>query len=121
MDATECKKKGGMYKNGKCSIPKKTSSGIDNRLLIVVAIALFIIFLFYTGNDLFGAILLGGSFLILILLIPILIAIWIYKDAEKRGKNGALWLIIVILTSWFGVIIWFVVRPKSYSRQVVSK
>ena len=49
---------------------------------------------------------------IIIWIIFILIAIWVYKDAEKRGKSGALWLVIVILTGIIGLIIWFVVRPK---------
>ena len=41
----------------------------------------------------------------------ILIAIWVYKDAEKRGSSGALWLILVILLGIIGIIIWLVVRP----------
>ncbi|MBU4256282.1 MAG: hypothetical protein KKB04_03365, partial [Candidatus Thermoplasmatota archaeon] len=49
---------------------------------------------------------------IIMLIISIAIAIWVYKDAEKRGKSGALWLVIVVLTSIIGLIIWFVVRPK---------
>lgn len=40
----------------------------------------------------------------------ILVAIWVYRDAEKRGKSGALWLIIVILLGIIGLIIWLVVR-----------
>ena len=47
----------------------------------------------------------------IIFVIGILIAIWVYKDAEKRGSSGVLWLIIVILTSIVGLIIWLVVRP----------
>ncbi len=43
--------------------------------------------------------------------IAILIAIWVYKDAEKRGSNGALWLIIVILLGIIGIIIWLLIRP----------
>jgi uncharacterized membrane protein len=44
-------------------------------------------------------------------IIAIVIAIWVYRDAEKRGKSGALWLIIIIITGLIGLIIWFVVRP----------
>jgi len=44
-------------------------------------------------------------------IIAILIAIWVYKDAEKRGSSGVLWLIIVILTGIIGLIIWLVIRP----------
>ena len=44
-------------------------------------------------------------------IIFIVIAIWVYRDAEKRGSNGVLWLIIVIITGIIGIIIWLVVRP----------
>lgn len=60
----------------------------------------------------------AGSMLVVCVLVPIiwliisvLIGIWVYKDAEKRGESGALWLIIIILTSIIGLIIWMVVRP----------
>lgn len=41
----------------------------------------------------------------------LLVAIWVYRDAEKRGKSGALWLIIVIILGLIGIIIWLIVRP----------
>jgi len=41
----------------------------------------------------------------------ILVAIWVYKDAEKRGSSGVLWLILVILLGLIGIIIWLVIRP----------
>ncbi len=53
---------------------------------------------------------------IVIFIVSLLIAIWVYKDAEKRGKSGALWLIIVLLSGIIGLIIWFVVRPKEIVR-----
>jgi hypothetical protein len=42
--------------------------------------------------------------------IALLLAIWVYKDAEIRGENGALWLILVLLTGWIGLIIWLIIR-----------
>lgn len=48
---------------------------------------------------------------IVMLIIVIVLAVWVYKDAEKRGSSGALWLIIVIFTNILGLIIWLVVRP----------
>ncbi|MDH7507188.1 MAG: zinc-ribbon domain-containing protein [Candidatus Thermoplasmatota archaeon] len=67
----------------------------------------------YTSVDqgIFG---LGGlicGVIIVIWIIFILIAIWVYKDAEKRGSSGVLWLIIVIITGIIGIIIWLIVRP----------
>ncbi|KYK26652.1 hypothetical protein AYK20_03315 [Thermoplasmatales archaeon SG8-52-1] len=46
----------------------------------------------------------------------LLVAIWVYKDAEKREKSGVMWIIIVILLGVIGFIIWLLVRgevPKS--------
>ena len=61
-------------------------------------------------------------FLVLILLIPlilfILVAVWMYRDANYRGMNGGIWVIVLILASLFGsfigglivVIIYLLVR-----------
>jgi membrane protease YdiL (CAAX protease family) len=48
---------------------------------------------------------------IIIYVVFILIGIWVYKDAKKRGSSGALWLVIVLLTGIIGIIIWLVIRP----------
>ena len=48
---------------------------------------------------------------LIFLIIGIVLAVWVYKDAQKRGSSGALWLIIVLLTGIIGLIIWLVVRP----------
>ena len=40
-----------------------------------------------------------------------LLLLGVYRDAEKRGSSGALWLIIVIFTGIIGLIIWLVIRP----------
>ena len=52
-----------------------------------------------------------GIFMLVWFVIWILVAIWVYRDAEKRGSSGILWLIIVILLGLIGIIIWLVVRP----------
>jgi len=52
---------------------------------------------------------------VIILVVFILIAIWVYRDAESRGMSGVLWLIVVILLSWIGLIIYFVVRKPKLS------
>ena len=48
---------------------------------------------------------------VVMFIIWIVLAIWVYKDAEKRDSSGALWLIIVIVTGIIGLIIWLIVRP----------
>ncbi len=47
---------------------------------------------------------------IVTLIVGILLGIWVYRDAESRGMSGALWLIIVLIGSIVGLIIYLVVR-----------
>jgi len=54
--------------------------------------------------------------IILIYAIQIAIAIWVYRDAKKRGEDALLWLLIVLLTGLIGLIIYVLVRgDKSYN------
>jgi len=39
-----------------------------------------------------------------IFIVAILLAVWVYRDAEKRGESGILWLIIVLITGIIGLI-----------------
>ena len=43
-------------------------------------------------------------------IIAILLCIWVYRDAERRGMNGVLWLIIVLIAGLIGLIIYLIVR-----------
>ena len=45
------------------------------------------------------------------LAINIAILIWVYKDAQARGAEPMLWLILVFFTGLIGLIIWLCVRP----------
>jgi TctA family transporter len=59
-------------------------------------------------------------------IIGILLCIWVYKDAERRGMNAVLWLIVVLISGIIGFIIYLVVRkegvapPPSPPPQVTS-
>jgi len=54
-------------------------------------------------------------FWVVMFIIWIAIGVWMYRDAEKRGKSGALWLIIGLLFGILGLIIWLIVRPSEPS------
>jgi TctA family transporter len=43
-------------------------------------------------------------------IIDILLCIWVYRDAESRGMNGVLWLIVVLIAGILGLIIYLIVR-----------
>ena len=57
---------------------------------------------------------------IIAIIIGIVLAIWVYKDAEKRDSSGALWLIIVLITGLLGLIIWLIVRPPIGGKKTES-
>lgn len=44
--------------------------------------------------------------------VSILLCVWVYRDAESRGMGGVLWLIVVIITGIFGLIIYLIVRKE---------
>lgn len=70
---------------------------------------------FGSEDDAFFAICCGSIIAIFIM------GIWVYKDAEEHGENGAIWFLIILLANFvvpiagsFGVLIiyWFTVRNK---------
>jgi len=61
----------------------------------------------------------GGCLSIWIILVVALIAmgiailVWVQKDAKNRGMdNPILWMILVFFTSWLGLLIYVLSRPK---------
>jgi hypothetical protein len=54
------------------------------------------------------------SFFSLILLILwIAVIVWVYKDAERRGMNGVLWALLVLIGNLIGLIIYLIIRTDT--------
>lgn len=56
---------------------------------------------------------LAGTMCLLPLLwfvVGIILCIWVYRDAQSRGMNGVMWLIVVLIAGLIGFIIYMVVR-----------
>jgi uncharacterized membrane protein YhaH (DUF805 family) len=52
-------------------------------------------------------------FLVAVVVINIAILVWVARDAKNRGMDGAiLWMLLVFFTSFIGLIIYILVRPK---------
>ena len=49
---------------------------------------------------------------IVVFIVWIVITIWAYKDAQKRGMNAILWALIVFFIGIIGLIIYLVVRGE---------
>jgi len=49
-------------------------------------------------------------FMIAMIILSIVIGIWVYRDANSRGMEGALWLIVVLIGGLIGLIIYLIIR-----------
>lgn len=52
----------------------------------------------------------GGLLALLYLAVAIWILVWVYKDAQSRGMNGALWAILVFFLHLIGLVVFLLVR-----------
>jgi hypothetical protein len=46
----------------------------------------------------------------------ILIPIWVYKDARKRGMEAFWWMLFVFLFDFLGLIVYLLARPSAKER-----
>jgi TctA family transporter len=63
----------------------------------------------------FLALLVFGFFILFIIgliAVWILLAVWVYRDAKKRGMEATLWLLLVLLTGFIGLIVYLIVRRE---------
>jgi uncharacterized membrane protein YhaH (DUF805 family) len=61
------------------------------------------------------ALLIFGFFILIIIglfVVWILLAVWVYRDAKKRGMEATLWLLLVLLTGFIGLIVYLIVRRE---------
>jgi len=54
---------------------------------------------------------------IFICIIPIILAVWVYRDSEKRGMDSTIWLLIILIGGCIGCIIYLIVRKPLLSEQ----
>ena len=64
------------------------------------------------GYALLALLVFGGIILLIIglFVVWILLAVWVYRDAKKRGMEATLWLLLVLLTGFIGLIVYLIVR-----------
>jgi hypothetical protein len=55
---------------------------------------------------------LGGVVFLLFIVAYLVIGLWMYLDAERRGASGVAWLIAWFVGNIFALIIWYLVRPR---------
>lgn len=59
------------------------------------------------------AIIIAAIVVLILLAIYIASLVWVYRDANRRGKSGILVALLVALISWpIGLLVWVLVRDK---------
>ncbi len=48
--------------------------------------------------------------LLLVLVVNILVAIWVYQDIRRRGRGSGIWIVIALLTGLLGTLVYAIVR-----------
>lgn len=51
-----------------------------------------------------------GPLLVIILIIHILTAIWVYRDIRQRGRGSGIWIVIALLAGLLGTLVYAVIR-----------
>ena len=66
------------------------------------------------SGDEFSSILVIGSILFMIVFLVLWIGsmIWVYQDAEKLGKTGCIWLLLLWFTWPIGLIAYLILRNQ---------
>ncbi|MGB8952083.1 MAG: zinc ribbon domain-containing protein [Candidatus Aminicenantales bacterium] len=51
------------------------------------------------------------------------VIIWVYRDAERKGMNGLLWALLVLIGNIIGLIIYLIIRSESSAkpREILSE
>jgi hypothetical protein len=50
----------------------------------------------------------------------IYVIVWVYRDAERRGMNGLLWALLVLVGNIVGLIIYLIIRSETLGRPRVE-
>jgi hypothetical protein len=51
-----------------------------------------------------------GPFLLLCLLVHVLLTVWVYLDIRKRNTGSAIWIVLALLSGFFGALLYVLVR-----------
>jgi hypothetical protein len=45
-----------------------------------------------------------------LLAVWIVLLVWVYRDASRRGMNGALWVVVVFFLHLIGLVVYLIAR-----------
>jgi uncharacterized membrane protein len=51
-----------------------------------------------------------------VFILNIVLLVWVYRDAQARGENGALWALIVLVAGIVGLILYFLTARQNPKR-----
>jgi len=55
--------------------------------------------------------------LLLVLIVHILVAVWVYQDIQQRACGSGIWIVIALLTGLLGTLVYAVIRLGENSKK----
>ena len=68
-----------------------------------------------TTNVIFWSLI--ATIIVLAIIGQIILCVWVYRNAQKRGMEPSIWLLIVLIASIIGLIIYIIVREPLLSEE----
>lgn len=94
------------------AVQSRSGKAVLSLVMLALMLALPVaVFAQDNGPGLLG-VFMGGVWLFLCLgvfILDVVILLWVYQDANKRGANGMLWALIVFFGSLLGLLLYFAI------------
>ncbi len=58
--------------------------------------------------------------LLLLTILWLIVVVWVYRDAERRGMNGVLWALLIFVGNFVGLIIYLIVRNEEFPGRLAT-
>lgn len=59
--------------------------------------------------------------LLLLTILWLIVVVWVYRDAERRGMNGILWALLIFVGNFVGLIIYLIVRNEEFPGRLATE
>ena len=54
-----------------------------------------------------------GLLALVMFIVWVMVIVWVYRDAERRGMNGVLWALLVFIGNLVGLLIYLIIRSEN--------
>lgn len=56
-----------------------------------------------------------------LILLWLSVVYWVYRDAVRRGASGIFWAMVTLILGFFGLILYFILRPPEFKEDALER